>query len=138
MSSLVDRSVSVAFRQDELLVIRRHTPGKDYCVLPGGGVEDGESPQDASLRELREETGLSGAVQRHLWTIEHADRVAHYFLVQVEPGPLVLGGPEATSQSERNRYTPAWIPVGKIDEHNLQPESVRELLHSIDREREAG
>jgi hypothetical protein len=47
-----------------------------------------------------QETGLTGVVERHLWTIGHPDRVAHYFLVNVDPRPMLIVGPEAFGQFE--------------------------------------
>jgi ADP-ribose pyrophosphatase YjhB (NUDIX family) len=126
-----DRAVVVALHEGTVLVMRRHKHGRDYCVLPGGGVESGESPAAASIRELLEETGLSGEVERHLWTIEHADRVAHYFMVAVAPGPMSVGGPEALSQSGDNRYAPEWIALEDMDAANLQPRTLRELLRQL-------
>ena len=134
MGQALDRAVSVAFRDDMLLVIGRQKDGRAYCVLPGGGVELGEAPEVAVLRELAEETGLIGTVQRPLWTIEHHDRRAHYFLVAVEPGPMNLGGPEASAQSTTNVHTPKWLPLNLLEAEDLQPDSMRDLVRAVESE----
>jgi ADP-ribose pyrophosphatase YjhB (NUDIX family) len=51
------RSAAVVVRNESLLVIHRFKDGRTYCVLPGGGVEDGETLRKACERELLEETG---------------------------------------------------------------------------------
>ena len=126
-----DRAAAMVLREGRLLVIRRHKRGRDYCVLPGGGVEPGETPEVAVLRELREETGLTGTVTRKLSTLEHDGRVAHYFLLETEPGDLVLGGPEALRQSDENSYRPEWLPLDRLEEENVQPEVLRDLLTGL-------
>jgi 8-oxo-dGTP diphosphatase len=44
--------------QDQILLCRHEKPGKEYWLLPGGGVDSGESLVDALQRELLEEVGL--------------------------------------------------------------------------------
>lgn len=41
-----------------VLLIRHEKPGKEYWLLPGGGVNSGESLVDALRRELGEELGI--------------------------------------------------------------------------------
>jgi ADP-ribose pyrophosphatase YjhB (NUDIX family) len=55
----------VVARADGRVLLCHIAPGNfpaDQWVLPGGGVEFGEAPADAVVRELAEEAGLSGTV----------------------------------------------------------------------------
>jgi len=49
----------VVFPDDRILFIKRRTPVfKGYWALPGGKMEKGETPEEALVREIKEETGL--------------------------------------------------------------------------------
>lgn len=60
-------AVVVFNERKELLLVRRgQEPGKDKWCLPGGFQETDETPGECALRELQEETGISGRLQEAL------------------------------------------------------------------------
>lgn len=52
-----------------LLVRRANPPAQGMWSIPGGRVEPGEADEQAVVRELLEETGLLGVVQREVGTV---------------------------------------------------------------------
>src|SRR3954467_12926466 len=57
------RVSSILRWQGRVLLCRQEKPGKEYWLLPGGGVDGGETLMEALRRELREELGVEADVQ---------------------------------------------------------------------------
>jgi len=103
-------------------------PGHHYAVLPGGHVEPGETHEQTTLRELREETSLEGRIERLLWTGYHGARPASYFLMADLVGVPVLSGEEAEANAPDNHHELAWATADEFDRLNLRPDELRAPL----------
>ena len=57
--NLRNRSVAFVIRNGKILVEKLCYFGRTFYSIPGGGIEDGETPEQAVIRELKEECGLS-------------------------------------------------------------------------------
>jgi 8-oxo-dGTP diphosphatase len=53
------RVSAILLRETGILLVRQEKPGREYWLLPGGGVNAGESLVDALRRVLEEEVGLA-------------------------------------------------------------------------------
>ncbi len=106
------RATAIIIRNGTVLLMRRQKPGKDYCILPGGGVDLDESFEDACIREVKEETGLDVTSLRQVRMFYGLGEQDAYFLVSVGPGEPVLGGVEARRHSPENLYTFIWAGDG--------------------------
>jgi len=59
--------IVVVNADDRVLLVKRSVePKLGHWCLPGGFIELGESPESGALRELTEETGLTGSIERLL------------------------------------------------------------------------
>jgi 8-oxo-dGTP diphosphatase len=56
------RVSAILAREDRILLIRQEKAGREYWLLPGGGVNAGESLVDALRRELMEEVGIEATL----------------------------------------------------------------------------
>ena len=84
-----------------LLVRRANPPAQGRWSIPGGRVEAGESHEVAVLRELMEETGLSGTLVREVGTIRRDSPsggvyVIRDFLVSVDEESAPTAGGDAS------------------------------------------
>ncbi len=104
------------YRDGELLLMRRIRDGRTYYILPGGGVDPGESFEEAALREAIEETNLSLTLGPEIETPPRRDFVDHTFLVTAFEGTPTLGGPELARQAANNVYEFAWVPLEQVNQ----------------------
>ena len=124
---------AVVERDGQILLIKRGIePFKGMLALPGGFVSEGEDPQDAVLRELKEECGLEGQII-DLMSIKgkpgrdpRGHIVTIVYLVEAEGDPIA--GDDAAHA--------AWYDLSKINEplagdHSEILDDLRQLLAGI-------
>ena len=57
-----NRGAAIIVQEGKIALIKRIREEETYYVFPGGGIEEGETPEEATKREVYEELGVkSGA-----------------------------------------------------------------------------
>ncbi len=92
-------------------ILLSHETRSGWYLIPGGGLEEGETPETCCIREVEEETGLIVRPNRHFLTMheyyEDACYVSHYFECQIE----AQGCLRLTEEERRRGAEPVWLPL---------------------------
>ncbi len=119
------RAAVLIIDDGQILLFYRYNYGRVYYIIPGGGVEPGESLEQAGIREIKEELGLDISLGQKLWTYLNQGHPEHYFLATSFNGIVRLGGPELEMQSSQNLHRPEWIPLTEMAGIPLLPEFIK-------------
>ncbi|MFJ7045936.1 DNA mismatch repair protein MutT [Streptomyces sp. JV178] len=131
---------------DRILLLHGHEPDDpkdDWWFTPGGGVEGAETLEEAALRELAEETGITDAeLGQVLWRRRCSfpfagrrwDQDEWYFLARTAVAHQPLPGAAGLTELERRTVAGArWWTCGELTRthETVYPTRLAELLRTL-------
>jgi 8-oxo-dGTP diphosphatase len=129
LSKVVLAAGGVVWRRNqngELEVLLVHRPKYDDWTLPKGKLDDGESAEDAALREVEEETGFSVDLGEELPATDYHDRYGRPKNVRYWVMHITGGGFSPNREVDEVR----WLPVEAAKEALSYPRD-REVLDAF-------
>ena len=107
---------SAGSKGKELFTTQRgHGEYKDYWEFPGGKIEPGETPEEALVREIREELGIGIGVDEFFHHVEFDYPGFHLsmecFLCHIEEEPRLLEHEDARWLPLENLRSVMWLPA---------------------------
>lgn len=132
-----DIAVAIIWRNGRLFIQRRPDDGLlgGLWEFPGGKVEPGESPEQAAVREVAEETGMRIRLQESLGTVDHAYShfriTLHAFHAQIEV-PSKASPVDGAESSNRGRR---WVLPEELDAYAFPTANRKLLIRLADRNR---
>lgn len=97
---------------------------QEYYTFPGGGLEEGETPEEGVIREIKEEFGIKVKVVKKLYEMisQKFEQKEIFFLCEYISGEFGTGdGPEFQNN-------PEYIESGKYLPEIIKREDVKDLL----------
>lgn len=97
---------------------------QEYYTFPGGGLEEGETPEEGTIREIKEEFGINVKVIKKLYEMqsEKFNQKEMFFLCEYVDGEFGTGdGPEFNND-------PKYIDSGKFLPEIIKREDIKDLL----------
>ena len=129
------RAGIVLIEDNKVALIERHRAGLHYFVFPGGGVDEGESPEQAAIREAMEELGIEVAIKQKVAEIQIGRKSRQvYYLAEQTNGEFGTGAGEEYTDSDPNDpeegiYFPIWMPIDELLLHEkVYPATVARLV----------
>ena len=115
------RVVAAVIKKENKIFCARRGYGdfKGYWEFPGGKIEDGETPQEALIREIKEELDVDISVGKMIKTIEYDYPEFHLsmdcFWCELISGEIELKEHEDAKWLDKgNIYSVDWLPADKV------------------------
>ena len=125
------RAGVVIVRDGHVALIERHREGRHYFVFPGGGVEAGETPAEAAVREAHEELGVDVRLGEIVLELDFAGPQT-YFAAQIVGGEFGTGTMISTAppaeRAKRGSYRPLWVSLDDLPRLDVRPPELVPLL----------
>jgi 8-oxo-dGTP diphosphatase len=116
-------------RDGEVLLVRHEKGSRSYWLVPGGGVDAGETMVAAGARELLEETGYTVEIGRLLLVCEAIDpRPGGRHIVNAVYAGTILDGDLAVGMDDKSLREAKWQPLAALGELEMYPPIGAELL----------
>lgn len=124
------RAAVLLMQADQIALIERHRDGLHYFTFPGGHVEQGETPEQAAVRETQEELGLQVVIKRMLARMAWQGQWQYYYLVEAVGGTFGSGsGQELTAPAPgKGTYRPVWMPLSGLLDQPVLPREMALLV----------
>lgn len=118
------------FRDARILMVKRgRPPAKGLWAIPGGNVELGETLQEATEREIKEETGLVIRAGLPVYTFDVIDRdddgkIRYHYVIVDLAAEFVSGSIQPGDDAKEAR----WVSADELKELNMS-ERTRQVLN---------
>ena len=125
---------AIVFKDNKVLLVRRgKPPAEDLWAIPGGRVEIGETLQEATEREILEETGITIRALKPVYTFDVIDQDArgrtrfHYVIVDLR-ADYIRGEPRAGDDATAAR----WVASDELAALKVSSKTRRLLKEQFD------
>ncbi|HHQ8911419.1 TPA: NUDIX hydrolase [Bacillus cereus] len=122
-----NRGAAIIVQEGKIALIKRIREDETYYVFPGGGIEEGETPEEATKREAYEELGVHIEVEHLIAEVEYKG-TEYYFNAHIIGGVFGSGKAEEFEMKDRGIYIPLWLPIYELEKVNIKPYEVVESI----------
>ncbi|WP_459500167.1 NUDIX hydrolase [Bacillus sp. C1] len=122
-----NRGAALIIQKGQIALIKRIRNHEVYFVFPGGGIEENETPEEATIREVYEELGVHVKIQK-LVTKYECKGTQYFYQARITSGVFGSGKAEEFAKCDRGQYIPTWILVKELLHVNIKPYKVAEMV----------
>ncbi len=121
------RVSAIIIEDERILLVRHEKYGRSYWVLPGGGMDFGETLEEATVRELKEETNLDITVDKLVFVDDILPRDLHRHVVDVYFTGNVVGG-DLEVGDDSHMHEVRFFPLDEFRDLQFEPDIVDRIV----------